>query len=89
MRASWHLLWLALPVLAGMLLVALLVLPSPAAAGTAARTGNIPAGTAGWTQDNWRWCQKCQGMHYAVGGICPAGGAHDTSGSSPYVVIMT
>ncbi|WP_174297413.1 hypothetical protein [Sphingomonas bacterium] len=31
-------------------------------------------------QDGWRWCSKCQGMHFAGGvtpGVCPAGGAHN------------
>ena len=46
-------------------------------------------GNAGWTQGNWRWCYKCQGMHYGVGGICPTGGAHDPSRSASYVMLMT
>src|SRR5688572_28307039 len=46
-------------------------------------------GNAGWTQDNWRWCDKCQGMHYGVGGICPAGGAHNPARSALYMMLMT
>ena len=46
-------------------------------------------GNAGWTQDNWRWCHRCQGMHYAIGGVCSAGGAHDSSQSASYVMSMT
>jgi hypothetical protein len=40
-----------------------------------------------WGQDNWRWCNKCQGLAYAGNpsrGPCPAGGNHDHSGSSNY-----
>lgn len=36
-------------------------------------------------QDNWRWCSKCQGLHYgghATHGVCPAGGAHNTTGGN-------
>lgn len=47
------------------------------------------SGNADWTQNNWRWCDKCQGMHYGVGGICPAGGAHNPSRSAHYVMLMT
>ncbi|CAG8635668.1 12303_t:CDS:2 [Acaulospora colombiana] len=36
------------------------------------------------TQDNWRWCNKCQGLFYhgSGNGVCPVGGSHnpDTSG---------
>ena len=39
-------------------------------------------------QDNWRWCNKCQGLAYAGNlslGACPAGGTHDHSGSGNYI----
>jgi hypothetical protein len=38
-------------------------------------------------QWNWRWCNKCQGMHFAgnpTPGVCPAGGVHTTAGSGNY-----
>lgn len=37
-------------------------------------------------QTNWRWCHKCQGLYFAgnPGSRCPAGGAHDHSGSGNY-----
>jgi rubrerythrin len=38
-------------------------------------------------QDNWRWCNKCQGLAFAGNrspGSCPAGGAHDHAGSGNY-----
>jgi hypothetical protein len=39
-------------------------------------------------QDNWRWCHKCQGLFFAgfPGSHCPAGGAHDSSSSSNYLL---
>jgi hypothetical protein len=39
-------------------------------------------------QDNWRWCHKCQGLFFAgfPGSHCPAGGAHDSSPSSNYLL---
>jgi acetyl-CoA carboxylase beta subunit len=42
------------------------------------------------TQGGWRWCNKCEGMFYAVStmnhmGVCPAGGHHDDSGSGHYM----
>lgn len=44
------------------------------------------------TQGGWRWCNKCEGMFYAVStmnhmGVCPAGGHHDNSGSGHYAAI--
>lgn len=43
---------------------------------------------AGCVQEGWRWCHKCEGMFYghasAGMGVCPAGGAHDASGSGHY-----
>jgi len=44
------------------------------------------------TQDNWRWCNKCQGLSYggsSSSGTCPAGGTHDHKGSGNYVLIKT
>src|SRR5206468_8347976 len=41
----------------------------------------------GWGQNNWRWCNKCQGLSYAGSaslGACPAGGNHDHTGSGNY-----
>jgi CubicO group peptidase (beta-lactamase class C family) len=42
------------------------------------------------TQEGWRWCRKCEGMHFGVAGnsVCPAGGAHDTFGSGPYRIMF-
>jgi hypothetical protein len=38
-------------------------------------------------QDNWRWCHKCSGLFFnAAARICPAGGAHDASGSGSYLL---
>jgi hypothetical protein len=39
-------------------------------------------------QPNWRWCHKCQGMFFGgnSGSVCPAGGAHDATGSGNYSV---
>jgi hypothetical protein len=44
------------------------------------------------SQNNWRWCNKCQGLFYG-GGLaaskCPAGGTHtppDQSGSVDYIL---
>jgi hypothetical protein len=48
-------------------------------------TGNPLVG-----QHGWRWCKKCQGLYFgdhATQGTCPAGGAHDKSGSGDYHVI--
>jgi Gametolysin peptidase M11 len=35
-------------------------------------------------QNNWRWCDKCQGLVYAGSAVCPAGGVHDHSQSFNY-----
>jgi rubrerythrin len=35
------------------------------------------------SQENWRWCNKCQGLAFAGNpspGACPAGGQHDPRG---------
>jgi hypothetical protein len=40
-------------------------------------------------ENSWRWCSKCQGLAYAglPVGPCPAGGAHDHSGSYDYSLV--
>jgi len=40
-------------------------------------------------QTNWRWCHKCQGLYFAgnPGSHCPAGGAHDHTGSGNYSLV--
>lgn len=42
-------------------------------------------------QDNWRWCNKCQGLFFAgvSAGVCPAGAAHDGSRRGDYVLFST
>jgi hypothetical protein len=36
-------------------------------------------------QDNWRWCGRCSALHFGSGAsVCPAGGAHDSTGSEDY-----
>jgi hypothetical protein len=59
-----------------------------AGGGGAAQAQGLPVGCV---QEGWRWCHKCQGMFYGLastgaGGLgkCPAGGAHDPSGSGRY-----
>lgn len=39
-------------------------------------------------QTNWRWCRKCQGLHFAgnPGSRCPAGGEHIHDGSGNYAL---
>ncbi len=42
-------------------------------------------------QDQWRWCSKCQVLHFAGGnslGACAAGGSHNYRGSSNYSLIL-
>lgn len=42
------------------------------------------------TQNNWRWCNKCQALSFAgnaTPGKCPAGGEHNHAGSGDYVMI--
>lgn len=42
-------------------------------------------------QDNWRFCRRCRGLVYVGGGstgVCPAGGAHRTSGSRNYSLLF-
>ena len=36
------------------------------------------------SQKNWRYCGKCQGLHYAGYHVCAAGGLHDLIGSADY-----
>ena len=39
------------------------------------------------TQNNWRWCNKCQGLWFgpnAAQSNCPQGGTHSSSGSGNY-----
>lgn len=46
-------------------------------------TGALPDDT----QDNWRWCNKCQVLSFAgsaSAGACAAGGLHDHAGSGDY-----
>jgi hypothetical protein len=40
-------------------------------------------------ENNWRWCNKCQGLAFAdlTPGPCPAGGVHDHTGSGDYSVL--
>ena len=35
-------------------------------------------------QRNWQWCNKCQGLTYSGGAVCPAGAVHDHSKSANY-----
>ena len=42
-------------------------------------------------QMNWRWCEKCTGLHFAGNpnkGACPAGGQHVSTGSGNYTLAM-
>jgi len=52
-------------------------------------TGGIALDPPAIIQDNWRWCNTCQGLFYAgnpTTGACPAGGGHDYSNSADYVL---
>lgn len=52
------------------------------------RLNNLLAGAQAGTgrQADWRWCDRCQALHYAGPGrgpsVCPAGGAHDNAGGN-------
>ena len=49
----------------------------------------LPAPAVG--QTNWRWCHKCQGLYFsgsATQGSCPAGAAHDHTGSGDYMLMQ-
>ncbi len=40
-------------------------------------------------QDDWRFCSKCFGLFFKLGGglgVCPAGGEHDPSQSGNYTL---
>ncbi len=42
-------------------------------------------------QNNWRWCNKCQGLFFGgnlAGSKCPVGGAHIATGSGNYHLIQ-
>jgi hypothetical protein len=42
-------------------------------------------------QDNWRFCRKCYSLFYygyPGDGVCPAGDAHDASGSGNYYLVI-
>jgi hypothetical protein len=49
-----------------------------------------PDALAGNFQVGWRWCNKCQGLHFAENGLgpCPAGGTHSIDGSGPYELLL-
>ena len=59
-----------------------------AASNGAQLTGIVADFTVG--QDNWRWCNKCQGMFFGgnPGSHCPAGGAHANVGSGNYDIVI-
>jgi hypothetical protein len=41
-------------------------------------------------QAGWRWCNKCQGLFFSGGaapGVCPAWGAHSSTGSGNYHLV--
>ncbi len=43
------------------------------------------------SQDNWRWCSKCQSLYFAGNpsqGACAAGGAHTHAGSYNYYLVF-
>ena len=42
-------------------------------------------------QAGWRWCNKCDALHFGGGGAtrCPVGGAHDAQGSGAYYLRHT
>jgi hypothetical protein len=52
----------------------------------ATQKSTSPKKSAAWMQNNWHWCNKCQGLFFAGhgAGICPAGGAHNANGSGNY-----
>jgi len=42
-------------------------------------------------QEHWRWCHKCQGLFFGENASvskCPAGGAHEATGSGDYQAIV-
>src|SRR5260370_9889364 len=43
------------------------------------------------TQQNWRWCSRCNGLYWAgssTTGVCPGGGAHGPKTGSNYKLVM-
>jgi hypothetical protein len=40
-------------------------------------------------QNNWHWCDKCQGLTFSGTAICPAGGVHDHTGSGNYKLAIS
>jgi hypothetical protein len=56
---------------------------------TAQASATLPASNAiaKDSQAGWRWCNKCQGLFFSgspTQGVCPAWGAHDSTGSGNY-----
>jgi hypothetical protein len=49
-----------------------------------------PDPVTGSLQAGWRWCSKCQGLHFAENGLgpCAAGGTHSAEESGSYQVIL-
>jgi len=41
------------------------------------------------TQDQWRWCKKCQGLFFGGNtlGVCPAGGTHDPGDGNYHLMV--
>ena len=65
--------------------------PSRASAWGPPRTRTARNSTASWRitrrANNWRWCHKCQSLFFnghPTKGKCPAGGAHESTGSGNY-----
>jgi hypothetical protein len=47
--------------------------------------------TLATAQDNWRWCNKCEGLFFAghhTKGVCPADGEHSLEGSGNYRLLI-
>jgi|SRR5215469_8083037 len=54
-----------------------------------ARFAILQKSTPAKGQSDWRACPKCQGLFFGpFGGVCPAGGGHDTSKSFNYLMIF-
>lgn len=69
-------------------LVALSIVSCLSFAQELAQTEGVVLSSTRNTQVKWRWCSKCDGLHYIGGGLgpCPAGGRHSTSGSGAYAL---
>ncbi len=69
-------------------LAALSIVSRPSFADELAQTEGVVLSSTRNTQAKWRWCHKCDGLHYIGGGLgpCPAGGRHSTSGSGAYAL---